>query len=119
MTGMTKKVNVRSNVPVTDMSVAVVERVAVAVSESRAPMGTEHFLGFSLRSFTSLSVMKFVLEPVSSRTLQRIGSRLSFSRLSWAVITGSLLTELDASERVGSGVIVSPVVADWTLDWIR
>jgi hypothetical protein len=55
----------------------------------RAPIGTEHFRWLSFNELARFSVIKFMLEPVSSRALQRSGCVLSFRMLTRAVTNRS------------------------------
>ena len=84
--GMTKNVAVRSYLLSVETMVAVSWLLAIVVKSSRAPIGTEHLLRFIPREFANFSVMKFILEPVSSKALARIGDAL-LSRTSICAVT--------------------------------
>lgn len=104
MVGMTRNVNVRVYVPSMEVIVAVMCRLEVIVKVSRAPIGTEHLFCFNFNDFANSSVMKFILDPVSSNARQRIGFCLSFKTLICAVMTRSLDNDSDATG------LVCPVV---------
>lgn len=71
-------------------------------------MGTEHFLCVSPSEFASLSVMKFMLESVSSSARQRTDWVLSFNILIWAVTNRPLCSGSDAKV-VGDLVLLAVV----------
>lgn len=96
MIGMIRNVNVRVYVPSVEVIVAVMCRLEVVVKVSRAPIGTEHLFCLILNDFANSSVMKFILDPVSSNARQRIGCCLSFKILICAVMTRSLDSNSDA-----------------------
>ena len=87
--GITRNVNVRSYAPSVEVRLAVMWRFAIVVKLSRAPIGTAHFLCFILREFANSSVMRFILDPVSSKALAQIGCALLFKILICAVTNRS------------------------------
>ena len=74
MAGMMRNVNGRSYLPSVKVIVTVMYRLDVIVNVSRTLIGTKHISCFIPREF---SVMKFMLDPVSSSARQRIGCYLS------------------------------------------
>ena len=69
--------------------VAVSWLFAIVVKSSRAPIGTEHLLRFTPREVSNFLVIKFILEPVSSKALARIGDALLSSTSICAVTSRS------------------------------
>lgn len=89
MAGITRNLNVFLYLPSVDVIVAVVYRFAVVLKLSRAPIWIAHLLCFIPREFASLSVMKFMLVPVSSKARARIGCACLFKTLICAVANRS------------------------------
>lgn len=79
MAGITRNVNVRLYLPSMEVIVALINRLDVVVNVSRAPIGTEHFSCLIPRVFASLSVIKFMLDPVSRSARHWIGCCLLVS----------------------------------------
>jgi hypothetical protein len=89
--------------------VAVMRRFEVVVKVSSAPIGTEHLPCFIPSEFANFSVMKCMLEPVSSRTLPRIGCALSFKMLIFAVTNRSRCSTADG-DVIGDSVPFEVIV---------
>jgi hypothetical protein len=87
--GIIKKVTVRVYVPSIEVRMAVICRLAVVVKLSRAPIGTEHLLCLRYSERANFSMMKFMLDPVSSNALARIGCALLFKMFICAVTNRS------------------------------
>jgi hypothetical protein len=87
--GIIKKVAVRVYVPSIEVRVAVICRFAMVVKLSSVPIGTEHLLCLRYSERANSSVMKFILDPVSSNALARIGCALLFRMLICAVTNRS------------------------------
>ena len=78
-------VNVRSYALLTEVKLTAMWCFAMLVRLSMAPIGTAPLLCFIPREFANSSVMKFVLDPVSSKALARMGCALLFKILICAV----------------------------------
>lgn len=93
--GVTKNVNVHLYVPSMEVIVVVIWSFAVVFRVSRAPIGIEHLQCFMPSDLTNFSVIKFMVEPVSSRVLHRIGCALWLKMFIWDVTNRSWRTGSD------------------------
>ena len=107
--GITKNVAVRSYLPSIETMVAVSWLLAMVVKSSRAPIATEHLFRFIPREFANFSVIKFILEPVFSSALARIGDALVEGGREWVIVVvvgpGPLQLSLGAVD-VAAGVLL-------------